>query len=227
MKNYWFFDLDGTLADTDTDIREAWKATLSDLGLNHPRFDEIFVAGPPIGEMTKTLFPEIYTDELAENIRTGFRRHYDNDGFANTREYPGIIDEVRRLKSAGDLVAIVTNKRYAGTMAIAEHFKWLSLFDGIYAGDMLLSISSEKAEAICKRNGIDRPKLLRKPGLLKMALSETGADPMYSTMIGDTVNDFEAARKNSIRAIAVPWGYGKAEELSAAAFIAEPPFASL
>ena len=46
MKNYWFFDLDGTLADTDTDIREAWKATLSDLGLNHPRFDEIFVVTP-------------------------------------------------------------------------------------------------------------------------------------------------------------------------------------
>ena len=24
MKKLWFFDLDGTLADTDRDIREAW-----------------------------------------------------------------------------------------------------------------------------------------------------------------------------------------------------------
>ena len=36
MKKLWFFDLDGTLADTDRDIREAWKATLADLGLECP-----------------------------------------------------------------------------------------------------------------------------------------------------------------------------------------------
>ena len=33
MKRFWFFDLDGTLADTDGDIRLAWKAALADLGL--------------------------------------------------------------------------------------------------------------------------------------------------------------------------------------------------
>ena len=62
MKKLWFFDLDGTLADTDRDIREAWKATLADLGLECPGFDAGFVAGPPIEDMAKTLFPEIYTD---------------------------------------------------------------------------------------------------------------------------------------------------------------------
>ena len=44
MKKLWFFDLDGTLADTDRDIREAWKATLVDLGLECPGFDDGFVA---------------------------------------------------------------------------------------------------------------------------------------------------------------------------------------
>ena len=39
MRRFCFFDLDGTLADTDRDIREAWKAALRDLGLDCPDFD--------------------------------------------------------------------------------------------------------------------------------------------------------------------------------------------
>ena len=86
MKKLWFFDLDGTLADTDRDIREAWKATLVDLGLECPGFDASFVAGPPIEDMARTLFPEIYTDALGAAIRKGFGEHYDNDGFPNGRD---------------------------------------------------------------------------------------------------------------------------------------------
>ena len=54
-RRFCFFDLDGTLADTDPDIRGAWKAALADLGLECPSFDEKFVAGPPIDEMTRIL----------------------------------------------------------------------------------------------------------------------------------------------------------------------------
>jgi hypothetical protein len=61
MKRLWFFDLDGTLADTDRDIREAWKAVLRDMGIECPNFDRDFVAGPPIEEMARSLFPGIFT----------------------------------------------------------------------------------------------------------------------------------------------------------------------
>ena len=64
-KRFCFFDLDGTLADTDPDIRRSWKAALADLGLECPDFDEKFVAGPPIDEMTRILFPGIFTASLA------------------------------------------------------------------------------------------------------------------------------------------------------------------
>ena len=39
---------DPTLADTDGDIRLAWKAALADLGLDCPTFDRDFIAGPPM-----------------------------------------------------------------------------------------------------------------------------------------------------------------------------------
>ena len=121
MRRFVFFDLDGTLADTDPDIRRAWKAALADLGLVCPSFDEKFVAGPPIDEMARALFPDSFTQELADRIRVRFAAHYDSDGFPETREYPGVIDEVRRLKAEGRVVAIVTNKRYAGATAMARH----------------------------------------------------------------------------------------------------------
>ena len=207
-----FFDLDGTLADTDADIRLSWKAAMSDLGLDCPRFDEVFVAGPSIEDMTRTLFPDKFTPALAADIREGFGRHYDGDGFPLTREYPGVIDVVRKLKQEGKRVFIATNKRYIGAKLIAAHFGWDGIFDGLYAGDMHMH---------------DEIGKLAKSELLALALRETGASPGECVMVGDTSSDFKAAAANSMRSIGVSWGYGTPEELAAASAIVDSPTALL
>ena len=203
-KRLWMFDLDGTLADTDGDIRASWKAALADLGLSCPRFDEDFVAGPPIEEMARILFPDIYTDSLALAIRELFGRHYDTDGFPNTFEYPGVLDAVRTLKARGESVVIATNKRFAGAKAMAEKFGWMEVFDALYAGDM------HKDDPIGK---------LRKPALLRLILKERNISPEECVMVGDTANDFDAAAENSILPVGVAWGYGKPDELAKAAIL--------
>ena len=197
MKKFIFFDLDGTLADTDPDIRGAWKATLADLGLDCPDFDAKFVAGPPIDEMVKTLFPATFTPALADAIRAGFAKHYDHDGFPQTREYPGVLGVVRMLKDVGAIVAIVTNKRYVGATAMARHFGWGQVFDRVYAGDMT------------------EPKV-RKPELLKRVLAQFDATPGDSVLVGDTMSDFAAAAANGVSSLAVTWGYGRPDELAQA-----------
>lgn len=204
MKKFVFFDLDGTLADTDPDIRGAWKAALADLGLACPDFDAKFVAGPPIDEMTRLLFSDRFTPALADAIREGFARHYDHDGFPQTREYPGVLDEVRRLKAEGRTVAIVTNKRFVGATAMARHFGWDTLLDGVFAGDMT-------------------PPKVRKPELLRRVLAAYGAAPSDCALVGDTASDFEAAAANGVRAIGVAWGYGRPEELAQADAICRTP----
>lgn len=200
----YFFDLDGTLADTDRDIREAWKAALKDLGLVCPDFETKFVAGPPIDEMTKKLFPDQFTPALADAVRIGFARHYDADGFPNTKEYPGVIDAVKRLKSRGDKVLIVTNKRFIGATAMAKKFGWDSLFDELHAGDMDVALGRPNAVK------------LRKPELLARVIASLGVAQADCTMVGDTISDFEAAEKCGIRSIGVMWGYGKPAELARA-----------
>jgi len=196
-----FFDLDGTLADTDADIRIAWKAAIADEGLSALDFDEKFVAGPPFDEMARMLFPAEYSDALVEHLKTGFARHYDNDGFARTVEYPGVLDVVRDLRMAGNKVYVVTNKRYAGTLAMARHFGWDAQFDGLYAGDM-------------HRN--DPIGVLKKPALMRLVMDEVGAKAADCVMIGDTRLDFLAAKENGVKSVAVTWGYGKPEELALA-----------
>ena len=209
MKHYWFFDLDGTLADTDKDIREAWRATLADLGIECQNFDRDFVAGPPIETMAEILFPGLYTDELGEKLRAGFGDHYDHDGFPNTFEYPGVMDAVRKLKSLGCEVFIATNKRFAGATLMAEKFGWNNVFDFIYAGDMYK----------------DDPSIgkLKKPALLAKILADRGISAADAVMVGDTASDFEAARANGIESIGVTWGYGKPAELALAGCLVSDP----
>ena len=196
MRKFWFFDLDGTLADTDRDIREAWKAALRDLGLDCPRFDEVFVAGPPIDEMTRRLFPDRFTPALADDVRRLFASHYDGDGFPNTYEYPGVLDEVRAVAAAGATAAIVTNKRHAGATAMARRFGWNGVFaGGVWSGDMFPGRKLAKTE------------------LLAVVMQRLGAAPGESVMVGDTASDFEAARANGVFSVGVEWGYGRPDEL--------------
>ena len=199
MRRFWFFDLDGTLADTDRDIREAWKAALRDLGLDCPRFDEVFVAGPPIDEMTRRLFPDRFTPALADDVRRLFASHYDGDGFPNTYEYPGVLDEVRAVAAAGATAAIVTNKRHAGATAMARRFGWNGVFaGGVWSGDMFPGRKLAKTE------------------LLAEVMRRLGAAPGESVMVGDTASDFEAAAANGVFSVGVEWGYGRPDELAAA-----------
>lgn len=209
MKRFWFFDLDGTLADTDADIRLAWKAAIADMGLSCPGFDERFVAGPPIEEMARSLFPGVCTDALVLGLREAFGRRYDESGFPSTREYPGVVDRVRAIRADGARVFIVTNKRYAGAKAMAAKFGWTDLFEGLYAGDM-----HKDDPAIGK---------MRKPELLARVMREVGAEPGQSALVGDTRSDFEAARANGVESVGVAWGYGTPEELAEADRLARKP----
>lgn len=200
-KKNWFFDLDGTLADTYADITACWRKTVDELGLDTERFDRLFTVGPSIDDITRKMYPERYSKELCEAVREGFSRHYDTGGFPLTKEYPGIIDEIKRLKSLGARVFVVTNKRWKAVRLISAHFGWDEVFDGFYASDM------HKDDPI---------GVLKKPDLLALAMKENGCEASSCVMVGDTINDFDAAAANAVWSIAVPWGYGAASELARA-----------
>jgi phosphoglycolate phosphatase len=54
------------------------------------------------------------------------------------------------------------------------------------------------------------------PGMILQALSEAGVKAEDAVMVGDTSYDMEMARAADVRAVAVSWGYHRADRLRAA-----------
>ena len=204
---YWFFDFDGTLCDTEADIKAAWRAAICDLGLECPQFDSVYRTGPSINDITRELFPShCDIDGLIKRIRAAFARVYDSSGFPATVPYPGIEKWLERLKASGAKVYIATNKRLKALELLLRKFGWDRLLDGWYASDM------------------DPSNVRKKTDFLRDALLELGARPENCVMVGDTIDDISAGKANNMRTIGVLWGYGKREDIAKAdVLLTNPP----
>ena len=201
MRHHWFFDFDGTLCATEEDIKNAWRATIRELGLDLAPFEMLYSTGPSIDDMVRLMWPESADAELVAAVRAAFVRHYDTGGFPNTRPYDGIVPHLESLKAAGARIYIVTNKRYCATCALVEKLRWQGLFDCVYSSDKY------------KDGPIGK---LKKPALLAQAMKEQSAAADDSVMVGDTHLDIEAGKANGAYTVGVTWGYGSREELEKA-----------
>lgn len=204
MKTHWFFDFDGTLCDTEADIKSAWRAVIRKLGRECPQFDAVYKTGPSIDQVTYMLFDDA-TPELVEQIRTLFKTYYDQSGFPETKPYPWIPAWLADLKAKGCRIYVATNKRFNPMGALMRKMGWVELFDGYYSFDMYDGLKLKKAE------------------LLKRVMAERGIDPADAVMVGDTRGDVEAGKGAGLYTIGCTWGYGTREELEGADEIHDAP----
>ena len=198
---HWFFDFDGTLCATEEDIKNAWRATVRELGLEAERFECLYYTGPSIDDMVRLMWPEQADEALIAAVRAAFVVHYDSSGFPTTAPYPGVVARLEALKAQGDRIYIVTNKRFSATMAIVRKLGWENFFHDFYSADKYKDGPLGK---------------LRKPALLAQAMKEHGAVAAESIMVGDTRLDIEAGRANGLHTIGCTWGYGTRDELKTA-----------
>lgn len=210
MRKYWFFDLDGTLFDTEDDIKSAWRGTLRAIGRECPRFDELYRTGPTLGDMAAILFPdEPDKDALVKAVRAAYGPIYDSCGFPTTLPYPEAVRWISELKNAGAHLFVATNKRMIPTRIILRKFEFLDFFDDIFTSDMYLG--AEKAPP-----GIPTDRTTAKTQIIAVAMKERGINPDDAVMVGDTRFDVEAGKANGMHVIGVTWGYGGRDELAGA-----------
>ena len=193
MYKHWFFDLDGTLAQTGEDIILAWKGALRSLGRDLSNFDRVFRIGPTLEKVVYELYDDA-TPELVTALMDQFKPRYDESGFPNTVPYPGVPELLAAIRAAGARAYIVTNKRHVPTQAIVKKFGWDRLMDGVWSYDTF-ETKYKKAELLAK------------------LLADLRVDVSDAVMVGDTKGDVDAGKANGIATIGVSYGYGTAEEL--------------
>lgn len=197
MRRHWFFDFDGTLCDTEADIKAAWHAALRNIGRECPQFDSVYRTGPTLEQVVYMLFDDA-TPELVDAVKAQFRTCYDAGGFPSTRPYPWVPAWLADLKGKDCSIYVATNKRWNPTRILMEKLGWDKLFDGYYTFDMFAGRSLTKAE------------------LLVEVMRARGIAPTDAVMVGDTKGDVVAGTAAGMYTIGCSWGYGTHEELDGA-----------
>ncbi len=239
MRQHWFFDFDGTLCDTEADIKSAWRAALRNIGRDCPHFDSVYRTGPTLDQVVYMLFDDA-TPALVDAVKAQFRTCYDAGGFPATRPYPWVPGWIADLKRQGCHVYVATNKRWNPTSILMEKLGWDVLFDGYFSFDMFVDSAATSAAAPAPRQGFsngsgracrDQPareapvcdwavtsaalprKALTKAELLAEVMRLRGIDPADAVMVGDTKGDVTSGAAADMYTIGCTWGYGTREEL--------------
>jgi len=134
----------------------------------------------------------------ADRAVSAFREYFPTKGLFENEVYPGIPALLADIKSAGKTVIIATSKPEAYARRILEHFGLAQYCDFI-CGATLDETRTDKAEVIAYA--------LETAGI-------TGRDG--AVMVGDREHDVLGAGKNGLPCIGAVYGYGTAEELTAA-----------
>ncbi|RLA13614.1 MAG: phosphoglycolate phosphatase [Gammaproteobacteria bacterium] len=194
------FDLDGTLIDSVPDLTNSANFALRHIGL--PERSEVEIRSW-VGNGVDLLIHRTITgslDGLAptnqhQQAKQYFYEWYSAHSADLSRRYPGVIDTLNRLHSAGFKLACVTNKPERFTQPLLDHFQIGHLFNAVVGGD---STATRKPD----------------PEPLFHAVQLLGSSVTTSVMIGDSINDFQAAKNAKMASIMVTWGYDQGIDLA-------------
>lgn len=191
------FDLDGTLVNSLADLAAASNYGLRTLGFpEHPTEQFRYFVGNGVRKLCERVLPEDAQD-YADRQHALFSEYYNAHYADETRPYPGITELLPRLKDAGILLAVASNKTEVFTRKIVEHFFGTALFD----------LVSGKIEG--------RP-VKPDPAILQAAMQQFGTAPRETVMIGDSNVDIRTAKAACTHSIGCLWGFRTAAELEEA-----------
>jgi phosphoglycolate phosphatase len=191
-----FFDFDGTLCDTEADIRDSWRAAFAELRLDVPDFDRVYRIGPPTEASARIIFPGA-DDDFVGRLCKVYRSKYYTSGYPKSRAYPGVDAMLAELRAEGKKLFVLTNKNFAPLKDLVGKLGWDGVFADLLNRDMM------------------PPGEDGKPYLIRRTLEKYGLDPRRSAMVGDAASDIAAGKAAGVVTVAATYGYGNKEELDA------------
>lgn len=188
-------DLDGTLLDTAEDLADAAEAMLADIGLPAVPLAEIKTyIGNGVSRLVKrALTRDMSAEPDAELFRralASFERHYGAHVSRKSRPFPGVVEGLQAFKASGMRLACITNKAARFTHPLLKDTGLFDYFELILSGDSL-------------------PEKKPSPLPLLHACRVFGCAPAELLLIGDSLNDTQAARAAGCPVFCVPYGYNR------------------
>ena len=192
-------DLDGTLLDTAPDLADAAMAMAEELGL--PPID-LATVKTYIGNGVSRLVKRVLTRDMnAEpdaalfgRALPAYEKHYGANVSRKSRVFPGVLEGLAAFKQSGFRVACITNKAEKFTLPLLRDTQLLDYFELVLSGDTL-------------------PKKKPDPLPLLHACEQFGIQPAELLLIGDSLNDAQAARAAACPVFCVPYGYNRGRDV--------------
>lgn len=186
-------DLDGTLLDSVGDLHAAVVAMQTACELHHSSLPEVkswigngierLVHRALTGSMLKDAEANVFNHALRV-----FKHSYHEINGTNVTIYPGVVGGLEWMAEHEITTSVVTNKAREFTIPLLERMQIDSYFSHVVCGD---DVSKKKPA----------------PDALLHCAALANALPQHSIMVGDSINDFRAARNASFKVIAVSYGY--------------------
>jgi len=192
----FIFDLDGTLTDPKVGITNSIQYALTCLGIKEKdkKYLTKFI-GPPLHESFRKYYN--MNDATARQAVGYYREYFADKGIFENQIHIGISDLLSKLDEFGFQLILATSKPTIYAEKILDYFRVRQYFDLVVGSNMDLTRTS-KDEIITE--------VLR----VIPDAKESGI------VIGDRADDIMAARAHLMDSVAVGYGYGSEEELSAA-----------
>ena len=186
------FDLDGTLIDSKEDLALSVNAVREWMGM--PRLPNETVASY-VGQGVPTLIRRALangaagevTEEAVQEATAFFLDYYRAHMLDNTVTYAGVREALEELNDR--TLAVLTNKPVAFSRAILAGLKLADHFAFVYGGN---SFEQKKPDPV---------------GVIKL-MSDTGALPRETVMVGDSDTDVLTGRNAGVWTCGVTYGLG-------------------
>lgn len=195
MKPLLIFDLDGTLADTSSDLIAALNAVLIDYKEAPVAPDSVrhLISQGATGLLAAGFGSQYgtFSDKKKDQLVQDFVAYYEQYMLNEIALYPGIEDALNTLNAQGFKMAICSNKLTNLVEQILEHLSIKHHFKAVCGGDFL--------------NGIKKPD--RRHVEATMTVAGFNSSTANAIFIGDAMNDIKAAKNTGIPSVFVTYGY--------------------
>ena len=193
-------DLDGTMVDTLGDFAQALGRMLDDLAL--PGIERTHIermVGKGSEHLIKSVLHHVLaqagkapaainTEAIYPQAWARYQHHYLDINGQYAQVYPGVMEGLHALRSAGLRLACLTNKPTAFALPLLRAKGLDGFFDKVFGGD---AFERKKPD----------------PLPLVKTCAALGSAPARTLMVGDSSNDAQAARAAGCPVVLVTYGY--------------------